>query len=161
MRNITDIIEHYLKERLHKSSEYVVEIQRNDLADQFQCVPSQINYVISTRFTPEKGYIVESKRGGGGYVRIQRLQLPDTATIQDHIFLTIGDEIDQASAEGLIYQLEAGGLLTSRESRVMAAAVTREVLALQLPLRDAIRAKLMKAMLVAAFTQQRKGGGTR
>lgn len=65
MRNISDIIEQYLKNILHESPEGTVEIQRNDLADQFSCVPSQINYVISTRFTLEKGYVVESKRGGG------------------------------------------------------------------------------------------------
>lgn len=76
MRNISDIIERYLKSILHESPEGMVEIQRNDLADQFSCVPSQINYVISTRFTLEKGYLVESKRGGGGYVRIQRIELP-------------------------------------------------------------------------------------
>ena len=72
MRNVSDIIEQYLKHILQESPEGAVEIQRNDLADQFQCVPSQINYVISTRFTLEKGYFVESKRGGGGYIRIQK-----------------------------------------------------------------------------------------
>jgi transcriptional regulator CtsR len=159
MRNISDIIEHHLKEMLVKSSEYVVEIQRNDLADHFQCVPSQINYVISTRFTPEKGYFVESKRGGGGYVRIQRLQLPEEASMQDHIFVTIGNNIDQASAEGLIYQLEMAELLSRREAMIMKAAIIRETIPLQLPFRDELRAKLMKAMLIAAFTSDSKGGG--
>ena len=76
MRNVSDIIEQYLKSMLLESPQGLVEIQRNDLADRFSCVPSQINYVISTRFTLEKGYVVESKRGGGGYIRIQRIQLP-------------------------------------------------------------------------------------
>ncbi|MCC5714945.1 CtsR family transcriptional regulator, partial [Klebsiella pneumoniae] len=70
MRNISDLIEQYLKTTLMRSGNELLEIKRSELAKQFQCVPSQINYVISTRFTLEKGYIVESKRGGGGYIRI-------------------------------------------------------------------------------------------
>ncbi len=73
MRNVSEVIEQYLKQILQQSPGGVIEIQRNDLADQFNCVPSQINYVISTRFTLEKGYIVESKRGGGGTFEFRRL----------------------------------------------------------------------------------------
>jgi transcriptional regulator CtsR len=149
MRNISDIIEQYLKNILQKSPEHAVEIQRNDLADQFQCVPSQINYVISTRFTLEKGYLVESKRGGGGYIRIQRIRLPANEAMDQHIFKTIGESVDQSFAEGLIYQLEGAKLITPREAEIMKAAVSREVLAVKLPLRDEIRAKLLKAMLIA------------
>ena len=74
MRNISDIIESYLKQVLEMSEKEIVEIKRNEIADKFQCVPSQINYVINTRFTIEKGYVVESKRGGGGYIRIIKVQ---------------------------------------------------------------------------------------
>ncbi|MFC5401644.1 CtsR family transcriptional regulator [Cohnella soli] len=149
MRNITDLIEHYLKQILHNSSEGSVEIQRSDLADKFSCVPSQINYVISTRFTMEKGYLVESKRGGGGYIRIQRVDLPSLETVQHHIQQTVGDQIDQTAAEGLFYQLEQAQFITPREAILLKAAVSREVLTLKLPLRDEIRAKLVKAILVA------------
>src|SRR5690625_1258113 len=72
MRNISDIIEEYLKKKLSDKGKNVIEIKRSEIANQFQCVPSQINYVINTRFTIEKGYLVESKRGGGGYIRIIR-----------------------------------------------------------------------------------------
>jgi transcriptional regulator CtsR len=147
--NITDLIELYLKQVLQSSSEGSIEIQRNDLADKFSCVPSQINYVISTRFTLEKGYYVESKRGGGGYIRIQQVSLPSLEAVQRHIQQTVGDQIDQTAAEGLIYQLEEARFLTVRESNLLKAAVSRDVLAVKLPLRDEIRAKLMKAMLVA------------
>ncbi|RED54563.1 CtsR family transcriptional regulator [Cohnella lupini] len=149
MPNITDLIELYLKQVLQSSSEGSIEIQRNDLADKFSCVPSQINYVISTRFTLEKGYYVESKRGGGGYIRIQQVSLPSLEAVQRHIQQTVGDQIDQTAAEGLIYQLEEARFLTVRESNLLKAAVSRDVLAVKLPLRDEIRAKLMKAMLVA------------
>lgn len=153
MRNISELIEQYLKRILQQSQSGVVEIQRNDLADEFQCVPSQINYVISTRFTLEKGYIVESKRGGGGYIRIQKVELSARGEILNHIFQTIGDEIDQTAAEGLIYQLEDGEQLTPREANLIRAAVSRDVLLLKLPLRDEIRAKLLKAMLIALLSQ--------
>jgi len=123
------------------------------MADRFSCVPSQINYVISTRFTPEKGYFVESKRGGGGYIRIQRVNLPSLEAIHRHIRQTVGDRIDQTTAEGLIYQLEEAGFLTEREAYLMKAAVSRDTLTLKLPVRDEIRAKLMKATLIALLAK--------
>ena len=153
MRNISDLIEQYLKSILNNSSEGAVEIQRSELADKFSCVPSQINYVISTRFTLEKGYYVESKRGGGGYIRIQQVDLPSVEAVQRHIANTVGDRIDQTAAEGLIYQLEEARFLSGREARLLRAAISRDVLALKLPLRDEIRAKLLAAMLLALLSK--------
>ena len=153
IRNVSEIIEQHLKQILHQSPEGLIEIQRNELADQFQCVPSQINYVISTRFTLEKGYIVESKRGGGGYIRIQKVELTAQGYILDHISKTIGIAIDQTTSEGLLYQLQEGKFLTSREATLMRAALSREVLTLKLPLRDEIRANLLKAMLIALLSK--------
>ncbi|BBI36073.1 CtsR family transcriptional regulator [Cohnella abietis] len=153
MANITELIELYLKEILQSSSEGSIEIQRSDLADKFSCVPSQINYVISTRFTLEKGYFVESKRGGGGYIRIQQVNLPSLEAVQRHIQQTVGEQIDQTTAEGLVYQLEEARFITIREAHLLKAAVSRDVLLLKLPLRDEIRAKLLKAMLIALLTK--------
>lgn len=149
MRNISDVIEKYLKSILHESPDGMVEIQRNDLADQFSCVPSQINYVISTRFSLEKGYLVESKRGGGGYVRIRRIDLPEHTTLNTYFHQTIGEELSQSGAEGLIYQLEEGLFITKREACLMRSAISRQVLIVKLPYRDQIRAKIMKAMLIS------------
>jgi transcriptional regulator CtsR len=146
MRNISDLIEHYLKQILQNSSDGAVEIQRSEL-------PSQINYVISTRFTLEKGYYVESKRGGGGYIRIQRVDLPSLEAVQHHIRQTVGERIDQTAAEGLIYQLNEARFLTDREANMLRAAISREALALKLPLRDEIRAKLLKSMLIALLAK--------
>lgn len=157
MRNISDIIEQYLKKILQSSEKGYIEIQRNELADQFQCVPSQINYVISTRFPLEKGYIVESKRGGGGFIRIQRVQLPKQEGGLEFILRTIGEEIDQNTAEGLIYQLRNADLITEREAHMMRAAVSRESLIMKLPIRDRIRASLLKNMLVALLSKQKEG----
>jgi transcriptional regulator CtsR len=148
MRNISDLIEQYLKHMLQESPDGAIELQRNELADRFSCVPSQINYVISTRFTLEKGYLVESKRGGGGYIRIQRVELPTLTVLQGHIAQKIGDEVDQSTAEGLIYQLEEAELITKREANMLRAAMSRDSIAVKLPMRDEIRARLLKAMLI-------------
>lgn len=153
MRNISDLIEQYLKNILQTSTDGAIEIQRNELADQFKCVPSQINYVISTRFSLEKGYIVESKRGGGGYVRITRVEIPKQGGVLEHILRTIRDEVDQTSAEGLIYQLEEAGFVNKREANVLRAAVSRDSLAIKLPLRDQIRALLLRNMLIALLSK--------
>lgn len=153
MRNISDIIEKYLKSIMHESPEGTIEIQRNDLADKFSCVPSQINYVISTRFTLEKGYLVESKRGGGGYVRIRKIELPGPTSLHTHLHQTIGNEMGQAAAEGLIYQLVEARIITEREANLMRSVTAREVLALKLPYRDEIRARIMKAMLISLLVK--------
>lgn len=153
MRNISDLIEQYLKHMLDSSDEGAIEIQRNELADKFSCVPSQINYVISTRFTLEKGYMVESKRGGGGYIRIQRVDLPALKSIQFHIEQTIGESVDQAAAEGLIYQLEEADLISKREANLLRAAVNRDTIALMLPLRDEMRARLLRSMLISLLVK--------
>jgi transcriptional regulator CtsR len=153
MRNISDLIEQYLKQLLQESTDGAVEIQRNDLADRFCCVPSQINYVISTRFTLEKGYVVVSKRGGGGYIRIQRAELPALQTITLYLSEVIGDQMDQNAAEGLIYQLEEARHITKREANLLKAAMSRDTLAMKLPLRDEIRARLMKAMLISLLAK--------
>lgn len=153
MPNVSEVIEIYIKKLLQQSPEGQIEIQRNELADKFNCVPSQINYVLGTRFTLEKGYIVESKRGGGGYIRIQKVEMKSHGSIHQHISKTISKYIDQNTAEGLIYQLEEAGLISEREARIMKAAICREVLAFKLPFRDEIRATLLKSMLLALLTK--------
>ena len=105
MRNISDIIEKYLKQVLEMSEEDLVEIKRSEIADKFQCVPSQINYVINTRFTIERGYIVESKRGGGGYIPIMKVQSHDLAHLIDHLLSLFNNRISQTSAEDVIVRL--------------------------------------------------------
>ena len=99
-RNMTDIIEAYLKEFL-KHQEHV-EIKRSDIAEHFDCVPSQINYVIKTRFTQEHGYLVESKRGGGGYIRILKIELADEAALIDQLIELVGDKISQRNGIHMI-----------------------------------------------------------
>ncbi|WP_338450493.1 CtsR family transcriptional regulator [Niallia oryzisoli] len=147
MRNISDIIENYLKKVLEMSERDLVEIKRNEIADKFQCVPSQINYVINTRFTIEKGYVVESKRGGGGYIRIMKVQSYDHADLIDQLMNLIQNRVTQSSAEDVIYRIVEEGIITDREARIMLSVIDRSVLYLELPHRDELRARMLKAML--------------
>jgi transcriptional regulator CtsR len=149
MRNISDIIENHLKLILNESKKGYIEIQRSDLADQFQCVPSQINYVINTRFTVEKGYLVESKRGGGGFIRIRKVQLINNQGLLQKIISMIDNEISQANAEDIIERLFEIGVITERESRLMKTVIQRNILSFNVQLRDQLRAKLLKAMMIA------------
>lgn len=147
MRNISDIIENYLKKVLEMSEKDLVEIKRNEIADKFQCVPSQINYVINTRFTIEKGYVVESKRGGGGYIRIMKVQSYDHADLIDQLMNLIQNRVTQSSAEDVIYRIVEEGIITDREARIMLSVIDRSVLYIELPHRDELRARMLKAML--------------
>src|SRR5690625_6729981 len=105
MRNISDIIEQYLKQRLKRKGKNVLEIKRSEVADQFQCVPSQINYVINTRFTVEKGYLVESKRGGGGYIRIIRIEHRDEFELIAEVIHLINPDVSQQAAIDVLESL--------------------------------------------------------
>lgn len=147
MRNISDIIEQYLKKILEASEKEIIEIKRSEIADKFQCVPSQINYVINTRFTIEKGYLVESKRGGGGYIRIMRVQTYDHAHLIDQLLSLIGEHISQNSAEEVINRLLEEKIISNREAKLMLSAMDRSVLKIDLPYRDELRSRMLKAML--------------
>ncbi|RLQ91793.1 CtsR family transcriptional regulator [Falsibacillus albus] len=147
MRNISDIIEEYLKQVLSMSQSEILEIKRSEIADKFQCVPSQINYVINTRFTIERGYAVESKRGGGGYIRIMKVQSHDQAHLIDQLISLIRSRVSQASAEDIIFRLVEEEVLSEREAKIMISVMDRSVLFIDLPQRDELRARMLKAML--------------
>jgi transcriptional regulator of stress and heat shock response len=130
-----------------KSKDDLLEIKRSELAKQFECVPSQINYVISTRFTIEKGYVVESKRGGGGYIRIIKVKPHDDLALFEQVIKMIGEKIDQQTAENVILRLLDESAISKREANLMASAVDRTLFQTTISHRDEIRANLLKAML--------------
>jgi transcriptional regulator CtsR len=148
VRNISDIIENYLKKVLEMSESEIVEIKRSEIADKFQCVPSQINYVINTRFTIERGYLVESKRGGGGYIRIMKVQTHDQSHLIDQLLSLVGNRISQANAEQMVYRLVEEEVISKREAKIMISVMDRSVLYIDLPERDELRARMLKAMLL-------------
>ncbi|MED1425602.1 transcriptional regulator CtsR [Bacillus sp. 22475] len=147
MRNISDIIEQYLKQVIDLSNNNVIEIKRNEIADRFECVPSQINYVINTRFTLERGFVVESKRGGGGYIRIIKVKLHDDIDIIDQMLHMIDHSVAQGNAESMIIRLIEEGIITNREAKLMLSVIDRSVLSMDIPSRDELRARILCAML--------------
>ncbi len=149
MRNISDIIENYLKRVLELNDSELIEIKRSEIADKFQCVPSQINYVINTRFTIEKGYLVESKRGGGGYIRIMKVKPHDQAHLIEHLLILIQERISQSNAADVVFRLVEEDVISEREAKIMLSVMDRSVLYINLPERDELRARMLKAMLIS------------
>ena len=124
------------------------EIQRNELAGSLGCVPSQINYVITSRFTPEQGYIVESRRGGGGFIRISRVKM-DKGTALMHIINSVGDTLEKASAEVMLRNMLQRQMLELQTAKAIAAALSdRTLKSVEQDKRDAVRADLFKNMLL-------------
>lgn len=119
MANIADIIEEYIKARLNQSNGGIVLFRRSELAEKFSCVPSQINYVLSTRFSTNRGYIVETRRGGGGFVRIIRIPLEESEDILDIIYEKVQDVIPRREAINIIRYLFEEELITKREAHLM------------------------------------------
>jgi transcriptional regulator of stress and heat shock response len=146
---LCDIIESFIKE-LMQSGDGVVEIQRNDLASKFRCVPSQINYVISTRFNNEKGYHVQSRRGGGGHIRIQQVNLSGDGNYFMHIITSMGDSISQQSAEIFVKNFLDYGVINGREAKLIFSAMSDRIfIAVEMSKRDRVRANILKNMITS------------
>lgn len=127
------------------------EIQRNELAERMGCVPSQINYVISSRFTPENGYTVESRRGGGGYIKITRINYSAKEQMLMHIINSVGDSISEQSARAIIINLNHNDFIPADKAKIMLAAINENCYKAVPPeCRRAIRASVLKQMLIAA-----------
>lgn len=145
-QNISDVIEQYLKRILAEVQQ--VEIKRSEIAAHFNCVPSQINYVIKTRFTLENGYLVQSKRGGGGYIRIAKVNLISDAAVFDELLATVAGAVPNKQAMALLQALVADGWLTKSQAQLLAACVTDEALSLvPAATRDEVRGKILTSML--------------
>ncbi|MBE6759551.1 MAG: CtsR family transcriptional regulator [Ruminococcaceae bacterium] len=147
--NLSELVAQAIMRMLDESGG-AADIQRNELAATLGCVPSQINYVITSRFTPERGYTVESRRGGGGYIRITRVSMGGAAAVM-HIVNSIGSELDQNTARALVNDLASGGVIPVPTARVIMAACTdgcyRDCAPEQ---RDRVRAAIFKQMIMNA-----------
>ena len=153
---LSDTIESFIKELLTQE-EQGVELKRNELAEYFGCAPSQINYVLATRFTLDDGYIIESRRGGGGYIRIIRVVSDHGQRLSYLINERIGEAIDEAAAARLIGQLVEQQVISPETGGVMRSAVSASALSIPIPtqLKDAIRARTLKTMLTHIARQSR------
>lgn len=145
---ISDLITNEILRMLNESEENTAEIQRNDFASVIGCAPSQINYVLSSRFTPEHGYIIESRRGGGGYIKISRVVMRKSTAFM-HIINSIGDSIDRMSARIVIENCLQSELITKETARTMYAALSNNVMrSVPVVLQDSLRAAILKEMLL-------------
>ena len=133
---------------MDEAEDGVLEVQRSDLAQRFNCVPSQINYVMSTRFSPERGYIVESRRGGNGYIRITRVRV-DRQTLLMHVINSLGEEMDLPSARAILSNLVQSGALDQNLGRALLTAVGEKALgAVPRENRSRVRADILRQVLI-------------
>ena len=142
---MSDMIEEFIKELFE--DEDSIEIQRNDLAEHFNCVPSQINYVIATRFKPSQGYYVESKRGGGGYIKIRKINITKSNYCM-HIINSVGDILTSQEVDIFISNFLSYGMIAEIEAKLLKVATSDNVLKLPAQTRDEVRARIFKNMLV-------------
>lgn len=155
MRSISDIIEGYLKAILEEDQGGIVEIKRNEIAKKFQCVPSQINYVINTRFTTERGYAVESKRGGGGYIRIFRVRANSQKDLIELVLASLQQGVSETMVEDIVYRLLEEAVITEREAKMMIAAVSRTTIQPPMHERDYVRARIIEGMLLTLLYEEK------
>lgn len=147
MARLSDVIEDFIKDMFNNNNDNVIFIQRNELADQFRCAPSQINYVLTTRFTYEKGYLIESKRGGGGHIAIKQLEKDDFNKREELINESIGDTITYHNASALLDNLQESEIISKRECEIMKMAVNDRSLASS-ENRNKVRADILKGMIM-------------
>ena len=147
---ISDSIESFIKDMLGEDSPEV-ELKRNELAEYFGCAPSQINYVLATRFSPSQGYLTESRRGGGGYIRIVRVVESGPQKLAYLVRDRIGDSLSEEEALRIIAHLRDTKMATPEEASLMAAALSGKALAVPLTpeVKNALRARMLKSMLLA------------
>ena len=154
---LSDSIEQFIKELLNEESTEV-ELKRNELAEYFGCAPSQINYVLATRFSPDHGYLTESRRGGGGYIRIVRVVQAGSQRLMYLVNDRIGDSLEEEECIRLISQLKEQRIVTADEAALMASSISSRALAVPVPdaLKNAMRAKMMKSMLMPISARKKK-----
>ena len=154
---LSDSIESFIKDMLDDGSAEV-ELKRNELAEYFRCAPSQINYVLATRFSPDHGYLTESRRGGGGYIRIVRVVQSGSQRLMYLVNERIGDSLTGEECIRLISQLKEAEIVTADEASLMAAAVNSRAMGVPLTdeLKNAMRARIMKSMLMTIAARNRE-----
>lgn len=145
---LSGIIEKFIRELLQESNTGTIEIQRNEMAEQFECSPSQINYVLSTRFTPYKGYYIESKRGGGGYIKIIKVSIEEYSDLNEIIIETIGDSITKSKAYHIVEGLREENFIEKREEEIIKAALSDRSISEGVENTNQLRATILRNILL-------------
>ena len=144
---LSDHIARLIEEMLEEGNGQA-EVRRNDLAARIGCVPSQINYVITSRFTPERGYVIESRRGGGGYIRIVRVPMTKNSYLM-HFFHAIGETLEETEAKAYLKNLADAGIITAREANLAAVSLSQKALdKVPQEIRPAVRADILRHILM-------------
>ena len=147
MANISDQIEKFIIATLGENES--IEITRNSLAEYFSCVPSQINYVLETRFTVDRGFVVESRRGGGGFVKISKIKTDDNNKYLNNLFLeSIGDELSSKRFSQILDKLVGDGIMQQRERELVEVSLSDDSLSMPFTIRDKVRAKAFKSVIL-------------
>ncbi len=148
---LADYIAQMIEEMLNEGNG-TLELQRNEMANRLGCVPSQISYVISSRFTPERGYMIESRRGGGGCIRIIRKQIGRDEYMM-HFFCSVGDSIEESETEAYLQNLYGNELISDREYHIIRSATSNASLSgIPAEKRNAVRAALFKQILLSLMS---------
>ena len=153
MAGLSDSIEQFIKDLLDADSR--IEVKRNELAQYFSCAPSQINYVLATRFSMDRGYLVESRRGGSGYVRIIRITNGETDLL-DSLLTRVGSSIDEESAYAITDRLTEMDIITEREAGIVKAGLSINALSLPVSAKDVLRAGIFNSQIVEIFKRLRE-----
>lgn len=148
--SISDIIELFIKELLDEANDQSIEIQRNELANYFKCAPSQINYVLTTRFSMDRGYIVESRRGGGGCIKIVQMRIENDRYIEG-LISEIGSSVNKLKAIQIIELLYQKDIISQNEKEIMNAAVSDRSIQSPFNIKNEVRANILKSMLLAIY----------
>ena len=148
MAGLSNIIETFIRELLQESNNGTIEIKRNEMAEQFECSPSQINYVLSTRFTPYKGYYIESKRGGGGYIKIIKVSIEEYSDLNEIIIETIGDSITKSKAYHIVEGLREENFIEKREEEIIKAALSDRSISEGVENTNQLRATILRNILL-------------
>lgn len=152
MANISDIIEQFILKTMGEDES--VDISRNELASFFSCAPSQINYVLETRFTVDKGFVKESRRGGGGYIKISKINLDNDEYVSNLILESVGDELSQKRFSQILEKLKNEKIISDKEKDIIFSALSDLSLAMPFTIKDSIRAKAFKNVLTTLMKQK-------
>lgn len=150
MARISDIIAKFINDMIEEEKDKEIIIQRNELADKFNCAPSQINYVLTTRFTTEKGYVIESRRGGGGYIIIKRIEYNKEIKLEK-INRSIGNSLTYSSAVLLLEHLYDINLISRREVEIIKISINDRTLSYS-ENKNKVRADILKSIIMVILS---------
>ena len=153
MSVLSDHIESFIKELLMED-EGMAELQRNELAQRFNCAPSQINYVLTTRFSPNRGYITQSRRGGGGYIRVIQLDVDENEYIRDIIEDKLTGGVGMRQAAELIEGMVETGLIDKKAKNIILAAISDKALDVPSEVKNGLRSSILKEILISTLLKE-------